>query len=335
MKLFFALWRARNLEFFRDRAALAWTFVFPLLIVVGCAVAFSQPQTTVFTVGLHGDDAVFAERRWLQRDFIKRLSIADLGRGQEQVRHHQLDLLISSDDQRYWYNPASPKGQAITDLLGEPLASAFVEQQLTGAAVRYVDWVMPGILGMNMMFSALFGVGYVIVRYRQNGVLKRLQATPVTPLQFIAAQLGSRLWIVVAVTSSIFLGCAWALDLLVLGSYATLLLIAIMGAVALIALGLVIASRTANEELAGGLLNIATWPMMFLSEVWFSLENAPRWLQAIANLLPLTHIAKAARAVMIENASLLEVAPHLLALLAMTVVFTVIAASLFRWHSGR
>ncbi len=335
MKLFLALWHARNLEFFRDRAALAWTFVFPLLIVIGCAVAFSRPQTTVFTVGLHGDVAALEQQAWLARDFIRRVPLADLRRAQEQVRHHQLDLLISTDGQRYWYNPAAPRGVAITELLGAPLTDGFTAQPLSGAAVRYVDWVMPGILGMNMMFSALFGVGYVIVRYRQNGVLKRIQATPVTPLQFIGAQLGSRLWIVVAVTSSIFLGCAWALDLLVLGSYGTLLLIAVTGAVALIALGLVIASRTANEELAGGLLNIATWPMMFLSEVWFSLENAPDWLQGIASLLPLTHIVKAARAVMIENATLLEIAPHLVALLAMTAVFTVIAASLFRWHSGR
>lgn len=335
MKVFLALLRARNLEFFRDRAALSWSFLFPVLVIVGCAVAFSTPDATVFRVGLHGDVATLAEQPWLQPAFIDRSTVDDLTRGQEQIQHHQLDLLISTDGNRYWYNPDSPSAQALFALVRGPLTGSFSEQQLQGRPVRYVDWVMPGVLGMNMMFGALFGVGYVIVRYRHNGVLKRLQATPATALQFISAQLGSRLWIVVGVNSAIFIGCLFLLDLLVLGSYFTLLLIALAGALSMIALGLLIASRTANEELAGGLLNVATWPMLFLSNVWFPLDDAPQWLQAMADWLPLTHVVKAARAVMIENAGLAEVAHHLGALLLMTAVFMTVAARLFRWHSGR
>lgn len=335
MKAFLALLRARNIEFIRDRAALGWSFLFPVLVIVGCAVAFSKPESTVFRVGLHGDPATLEQLSWLQPDFIDRIAIPDLSRGQEQIQHQQLDLLLSSEDDRYWVNPESPTARALFALIEQPLTAGFSEQQLQGRAVRYVDWVMPGVLGMNMMFGALFGVGYVIVRYRHNGVLKRLQATPTTALQFISAQLGSRLGIVVAVNATIFIGCLFLLDLLVLGSYGTLLLIALTGALSMIALGLLVASRTANEELAGGLLNVATWPMLFLSNVWFSLDDAPQWLQRIADLLPLTHVVKAARAVMLENATLAGVAHHLLALLAMTTLFMLIAAGLFRWHSGR
>ena len=188
-----------------------------------------------------------------------------------------------------------------------------------------------GVLGMNLMFGALFGVGYVIVRYRQNGVLKRLQATPISAMQFLSAQLGSRLLIVVLINGIIFAGCNLFLDLIVLGSYFNLFIITALGSVSMIAVGLLVACRTANEELAGGLLNVATWPMLFLSEVWFSLDDSPQWLQALADFMPLTHIVKATRKVMLDGATLLEVSDHLLWLAVLAGICLVLAASLFRW----
>ncbi|MET0377513.1 MAG: ABC transporter permease [Spongiibacteraceae bacterium] len=338
MRAFLALLRARNIEFFRDRSALAWSFLFPMLMIIGCAIAFSKPDPAVFRIGLHGDIAALQKREWLRPDYLEKISFDHLETAQQRVQHHQIDLLISiegtaSDGSRYWSNPESKRSQALLQLLGTPLATEFHAATLHGRPVRYVDWVMPGVLGMNMMFGALFGVGYVIVRYRQNGVLKRLQATPVKPLEFIAAQLVSRLWIVAGVNLTIFIACKFLLNLLVLGSLALMLLIFVAGALAMISLGLLIASRTASEEFAGGLLNLATWPMMFLSEVWFSLDNAPVWLQRAADLMPLTHVVKAARAVMIEGAGFNDISGHLLVLLITTVVCMAAAARLFRWHT--
>lgn len=335
MKEFLALFRARNLEFYRDRAALSWAFVFPLLIIVGCAVIFSEPDHTVFEVGLHGDTAALRELPQLQQPYLRLIDYEDTQRAQQRISHHQLDLLISNaGERRYWINPDSGSGLAARATL-EMLLADYRAGELQGRAVRYVDWVIPGVLAMNMMFAALFGVGYVIVRYRQNGVLKRLQATPLRAWQFLGAHTASRLMIVVGVNAVIFLGCDLFLDLLVLGNRWTLLWIAICGATAMIGLGLLISSRTASEELAGGLLNVATWPMLFLSEVWFSLDTAPQWLKYLSQLMPLTHIVGAGRAVMVEGATLVEIVPHLLVLLAMTATFLAIAAGLFRWHSGR
>ena len=101
---------------------------------------------------------------------------------------------------------------------------------------------------------------------------------------------------------------------------------------AMISLGLVVASRTSSEELAGGLLNVATWPMLLLSEVWFALDDAPTWLQMLSSILPLTHIVRASRSVMIEGSSLVEVAPHLIWLSVMTLICLSMASLLFRWH---
>lgn len=335
MQMFWALFKARNMEFYRDRAALSWAFIFPLLIIVGCALVFSKPDQTLIRLGLIGDLASYSDLHLAQQTYTETTVYGGSERALEQIAHHQIDLLVTREDTglRYWVNPESSPGMAARQLLlsldGDKTLS---EEQLTGQAVRYVDWVMPGVLAMNMMFASLFGIGYVIVRYRQNGVLKRFQATPVSALQFIVAQVASRLMIVVVVNGLIFIGCDYFLNLLMLGDYSLLLLIALAGALSLLSLGLVIASRTASEELAGGLLNTLTWPMMFFSDIWFSLENAPQWIQSLANIMPLTHVVKAARAVMIEGAGFAAIAHHLLALLITTVLCLLLAARLFRWQ---
>lgn len=333
MKEFLAIFIARNKEYYRDRAALGWAFMFPLMVIVACALAFSNPDTAIFSVGVHGDVKSNPQlSRFLDQPYIKSIEFDDLGKGLERTRHHQLDLLITNEDtNRYWINTESSSSLAAETLFLDAVKD-FNRDTISGREVRYVDWVIPGVLGMNLMFGALFGVGYVIVRYRHNGVLKRLQATPVTAWQFLSAQLTSRLIIVVVVNSIIFIGCLFLLNLLVLGSYLNLFLITVIGAMAMISLGLLIASRTANEELAGGLLNVATWPMMLMSDVWFALDDAPQWMQSAANLLPLTHIVKATRAVMIEGASLYEVSSHLLWLAMMSLVCLGLASLLFRWH---
>jgi ABC-type multidrug transport system permease subunit len=183
---------------------------------------------------------------------------------------------------------------------------------------------------MNMMFSCLFGVGYVVVRYRKNGFLKRLQATPLTAFEFISAQVASRMLLILTITSFIYAGTHLLLDTRMDGSYFTLFLIAVVGAISLISLGLLISARVTSEELAGGLLNLINWPMMMLSGVWFSLEGAPDAVRTVANIFPLTHVLNSARAVMLDGASLADVAPSLLALTAMSAVFLAIGAKIFR-----
>jgi len=335
MREFLALLKARNIEFYRDRAGLAWAFIFPVMIIIGCAVAFSNPDESVFKVGIVGNIDDYQQPNLLNENYIKVFSYASEEKAIERIKYHQIDLLINKNSsKRYWINSESSRGEVIEKLF---LASTtdYSKQTLSGRAVRYVDWVIPGVLGMNLMFGALFGVGYVIVRYRRNGVLKRLQATPISARQFLSAQMVSRLLVVVVVNVLIFFGCALFLDLIVLGSYFSLLVITMLGGLALSAIGLLVASRTSNEELAGGLLNMASWPMLFLSEVWFSLDNSPDWMKWLADLLPLTHIVKSFREVMIEGATLADVSYHLIWLLALTVVCIVLAGALFRWNDSR
>ena len=185
---------------------------------------------------------------------------------------------------------------------------------------------------MNMMFSCLFGVGYVVVRYRKNGFLKRLRATPLRPVEFIIAQIGSRMTLIMVITMFVYTGTHLILGTRMEGNYLTLLLIAMAGAVSMVSLGLLVAARVTSEELAGGLLNMINWPMMLLSGVWFSLEGAGPIIQGAAKIFPLTHILDAARAVMLDGATLVDVLPNLVVLVAMSAVFLGLGARFFRWH---
>lgn len=284
MKRFFALLTARNKEYFRDRGSLAWGLLFPLLIVIGFSFAFSSTRQDVFKVAWLGS-AQRAEtplhREILATKFIQFIEVESIPPALEKLRRHQVDMLINpGDSTQYWINESSPKGYLLEKMLfasEQRLRSNVRKQTVDGKEIRYVDWLLGGLLSMNIMFSSLFGVGYVIVRYRNAGVLRRLKATPVSAFEFLSAQV-------------------------------------------------------ASEEFAGGVLNVITWPMMLFSGVWFSLEGTNPWLQKFAQVFPLTHMVNAARAVMIEGASLFQIADHLAVLAGLTVVFMAVSSFIFRWE---
>jgi len=250
------------------------------------------------------------------------------------VERHQSDLLLDlREAPRYWVNADSPKGYLAEKLLLEAAGGTAQREPVSGAAVRYVDWLLPGILGMNMMFSCLFGVGYVVVRYRKSGFLRRLSATPVTALEFGAAQILSRLMLTVSVTALVYAALALMIPFRNDGSTLLLLVTAVVGAVSMISLGFMVAARFTSEELANGVINLVSWPMMLLSGVWFSLEGAPGWLGIAAQALPLTQMLEAARAIMLDGAGLADVLPRLAVLIAMTALFLGVAAAGFRWRA--
>lgn len=331
-KRFFAILHARNLEFVRDKASLSWSVAFPLLILVGFAFIFDDGGRPVYKVGVLGERVAAAEQHFLSLKHIEYVDYQDQAKAILKLQQHALDLLVEPSRERYWVNISSPKGYFAEQLL-QGIHPTYHKHQLSGREIRYLDWVVPGILGMNMMFGCLFGVGYVIVRYRKNAVLKRLKATPLSAFEFLLAQVVSRLLIVVIVTTGIFLGCHWMFDFYILGSLWLLLLIAILGAISMISLGLLVACRSRSEELTGGLLNLVTWPMMVLSGVWFSLEGAPVGVQYASQLFPLTHVLSAARSVMTDGAGAMEILPQLTTLTLTSVVLLLLASVLFQWDS--
>ena len=339
-KRIYAVFLARNREFLRDRGTLAWNLVLPIVLMLGLSFAFSGDGRDQYTVGVLQDisKTEMDEHPFLDTQFIDFVIFTDRNDAFLKVERHQIDLLVDfSQGGRYWVNPESPKGYFVERLLlhsDNEVGGDIFKAQIMGDPIRYVDWVLPGILGMNMMFSCLFGVGYVVVRYRKNGFLKRLRATPLRPVEFILAQIASRLSLIIVITVFVYTGTHLFLDTRMEGSYLTLLLIAMIGAVSMVSLGLLVAARVTSEELAGGLLNMINWPMMLLSGVWFSLEGAGPAVQNAAKIFPLTHILDSARAVMLDGDTIVDVAPSLVALLMMSIVFLALGARFFRWNQG-
>lgn len=363
MRKFVALFIARTMEFVRDRGTFFWNILFPLILVFGFAFAFSGDQDALFSVGVIGTGnppAQFSEIPGIE--FIRYS-----GQGTEsregvinRLRQHQLDMVLDLEEFAFYLNsesssapilrrlflqdndsqhsetevPALARFQRPGPLLvgGEATTGSFSERQISGAPIRYVDWVVPGIIGMNMLFSCLFGVGFVLVRYRKNGVLKRLKATPVSAFTFISAQAASRLVIVLVTSVFVYIGTNFFLRFEMNGSYGNLLLLTTLAIVCMIAIGLIFAGRLKSEELAGGLMNLVTFPMIILSGVFFSLEGTPELLQRISLGLPLTHFVSGARAIMLDGAGIIDIMPNLLILAGMAIAFLGISAALFRWE---
>jgi len=332
MRRLFAVWHARNLEFLRDRATLIFTLLLPIMLVVGMGFVFGGPQRPLFKVGVLTPKVDKQAHPFLQERYVDFVPIASEGEGLPKITHQQIDLLVDlKGTPRYWVNTDSPKGYIVEKLLLAAAPGA-QRQPVTGAAVRYVDWLFPGILGMNMMFSCLFGVGYVVLRYRKNGFLKRLHATPLTAFEFLSAQVLSRLCLILFVSGILYFGIGTVIHFHSVGNPLLIVLIALLGCLSMIALGLTIAAGISSEELVGGLLNLLTWPMMLVSGIWFSLEGSPRWVQWAAHVFPLTHLLDAARAVMLDGAGLAQITPNLLYLAVTTLVFLSFGAWAFRWR---
>ena len=173
---FLAATRTRSLEFLRDRASLSWNLLVPVLMVLGFAAIFSGPGRPIFTVAVLGEKPISEyQHPFLDTPHLRFYNESDRSTALSKVARHRVDLVIDleSTPPRYWSNPESSKAELAERLLLGSGGPPPIRETVTGRAVRYVDWLLPGILGMNLMFSCLWGVGYVIVRYRKSGHLKR------------------------------------------------------------------------------------------------------------------------------------------------------------------
>ena len=325
-KRIFSIFKARNLEFFRDRSSLGWAFLFPFFIVLGFSF-MNSGNAKIFNVGYAG--AVPSETQQ-KIDSLKSINLLAVDKeiSRKKIAWQQLDLFIDFEAKEVVFNEKSTKYPIVAAALN---LNDYRTSSMTDNAIRYVDWLFPGVIGMNMMFAALFGIGYVIVRYRKNGVLKRFNATPMSSFEFLSAQLLSRLFIVLFTSTVIYFGCSRILNLKTEGSHLLVILIFACSALSLMSLGLLVASRIKSEEFAGGLLNMLTWPMMFLTGVWFNTDNFHPLLQKISQAIPLTQSIAALRSVLLEGKGFSDISGALAYNLIFALIIMTISSFLFKW----
>lgn len=337
-----AIIHARNLEFVRDKSALSWTILFPLLLIAGMYFGFGDMSKYSFKVGVIGQTSA------LQQEFVA-LPIVDLEhinyvkmenevKGLKSLNRFGIDMLIDPVHKKYWFNQQSKEGYFLDKFIQKSVAGNFLYTRinLENTPVRYVDWVWLGILVINIMYGCLYGIGYVIVRYRKNGHLKRLQVTPITVTQFLVAQVVSRVGIVFISNSLVILGCYFLLNPVLAGhiDFLTLGLIFLLGTLSFISLGLLLCSRVTSEELSRGLIELVSWPMLICSGAWFSLEGSHPWLQKFAYTLPSTHFIEALRQITLYGANLSDVMPNINFLAGSTFLFFLAGITLFKWQNN-
>ena len=339
------MFKARNLEFFRDKASFGWNFLFPFLLVIGFGILFGAKEYTEYKIGVFPAPAETLDKETIDipeglknTRFLQFVGFASQAEALTRLRHHKIDLVIQigPPPHRYWISDSSHKGYLMekifqASLIPPEMALTSQKGQVQSPPIRYIDWLFPGILAMNMMFSALWGVGYVVVRYRKNGTLRRLKATPLSAFEYLTAQMLSRLFLLMFTLAVVWFGCDQFFDFIVEGSLINIFFMFFLGSLSLTALGLVLAARGVSEEFTTGALNFISWPMMFLSEVWFSLEGAPQWVRQFAQIFPLTHLLQAIRKISNDGATLIEVLPQIGVLAGMTVLFLSVGAYLFSW----
>jgi ABC transporter DrrB family efflux protein len=341
MSRFWSIFIARNKEYYRDRASFGWNIMFPLLIIVGFALIFQNGGQRPYKVAILTSDTIHPsiQKQVCAHDLFSCIPFSDKDMALDKLNHHKLEMVMEniSHPYQYWINMSSPKGILSESLLTRnTLAKAVLNQRLIkntidSKPVYYIEWLFPGIIAMGMMFSSLFGIGFSIVRYRQNGVLKRLKATPLTSFEYLCAQITSRLLMILITNIILYIGCSWLFGFQCKGSLFHLLVFFTIGTISVISLGLIVAARTKTEELAHGMLNMITWPMMFLSEVWFSIEGAPQWIKNFALCLPLSHVTQGLRKIMNDGTHLLDLSWEIFFLSMLTVLFLCVGSILFKW----
>lgn len=332
---------ARLREFVREPEALFWTFIFPVVISVALAVAFPGGRATPVLVGLEPGPSADAVRRALTgREDI---TIRDVEpRNQERaIREGTAHIVIvPTDPPVYRFDPARTESRMARLVVDAALKRAAGrqdpfqarEEPLQIAGSRYVDWLIPGIVGMTIMGTGMWGVGFSIVQARMRKVLKRLAASPMRRREYLLAQMLARLvFLGPEVVVPLAFG-ALALGMPIRGSYGAVAVVCLVGAVAFTAIGLLAASRPRTFEGISGLLNLCMLPMWILSGVFFSSANFPDPVQPFVQALPLTALIDALRAVVLEGATVGDISGELMLLGVWAVIPFSLAMALFRWR---
>lgn len=332
---------ARLREFLREPEALFWVFAFPVLLALALGLAFRGEAPEKIPVGVVAGPRAESTAAALRRSPALLPRVYEAGTGREALRTGKVSLLVEDDGAPvYRFDPTRPDARAarleVDDALqraagrADPLRPR--ESRVTEPGSRYVDFLIPGLLGLNLMGTSMWGLGFSIVNARTKKLLKRLAATPMRRSEYLLAQMLARLVFLVFEVAVLVGFGALAFGVGVRGSLAALALVSLLGASSFAGLGLLVASRTRTIEGVSGLMNVVMLPMWLLSGTFFSWERFPEAVHPLIRALPLTALNDALRAVMIEGRPLAALGPELGVLLACGAFSFLVAVRVFRWQ---
>jgi len=337
----FELTRVRVLLFVREPEAIFWVFVFPLVLAGVLGFAFRskgvQPARVGLLAGPGSEElaALLAEDEHVE---LVRLDVPEEAR--KSLARAALDVLLTpGSPPALAYDSARPEGESARlrvlrllerRALGQ--AAVATEERVEQTGERYVDFLFPGLLGMNLMGTGMWGIGFAIADVRRRKFLKRLLVTPMRRSSFFLSFIGARLVFLVLEVSVLGAFGVWALSVPLRGSVATFALTCLLGAFAFAGIGILTASRARTIEAVSGMMNLVMMPMWLGSGVFFAYERFPAAVQPLLRLLPLTALNDALRAVCLDGAGPVELARPLGLLFLWGALAFAIALRIFRWE---
>ena len=336
------LWQltlVRFREFLREPEALFWVFGFPLLLAAGLGLAFRNTPAEVIGIGAVGAaGSAFEHEASLDVD-----AFATVEEGLRALREGRIALLVERPEDGaviYHYDDTNPEGRdarmradlALQQHAGrqDPVAASDELMRETGS--RYIDFLIPGLLGMNIMGGSIWSMGFAIVEARRRKLMKRLIATPMPRHYFLLSFLISRLAMLVVEVGAFLAFAVLVFGVPIRGSLILVAGICVLGSLAFGAIGLLLSSRARTIEAASGLMNVTMLPMWILSGVFFSSQRFPDAVQPLIQALPLTAVIDALRATMLQGATLAQLASEVGILAAWLLVCFPLALKLFRWR---
>ena len=342
---------ARMLELKREPEVVFWVFVFPLLLATGLGIAFRNKPADASSVAIVAGAGAQEAKGWLQRSpqhAVFKINIEDGESARKGFRLGKYDLVIEPDLEadpagglryRYRYDPARPESVLARSEVNDALQTAAGRKDVITTSVvtssdpgsRYIDFLIPGLLGMNLMNSGMWGIGFALVDMRQRKLLKRFVGTPMRRGDFLLALLSSRLILMIIEIGLLLTLGVVVFHMKVLGSVLTILLLGAAGAMTFGGLGLLTASRAQKIESVSGLMNLVMMPMWIFSGVFFSYERFPAVIQPLIKALPLTALNDALRASILEGTPLISQWPRFLVMAAWGSISFLLALKWFRW----
>ncbi len=331
-------------EFIRTPEAVFWTYGFPVIMAMVLGLAFGAEEKApvpLVVVKAAGQSAALQPLTVVLGD-NKRLSITELPRAEAELGFKRGKFVVllegSLDDPRMLIDPTRPDAELARLLVERTLLDRGRDgQEVIQASTieipgsRYIDFLIPGLIGLNLLGAGMWGVGFNVVRMRDRKMLRRLMVTPMRRVEFLFAFMLSRLLLVIPDAALIVLFGVLAFDVPVLGSLWLMLLFVLLGGFCFMGLGLLVAARVKTIEGVSGIMNLVMVPMWLLGGSFFSSERFPDAMQWLIQALPITHINDALRLVMLEGGGFAEVWGQVLFLLLFSVACLLSAVKLFRW----
>jgi ABC-2 type transport system permease protein len=333
---------ARMLELKREPEVVFWVFAFPLLLALGLGIAFRNKPAAAISVAITAGGSQDAQAMLARSPEHFKIQTLSAEEAQKGFRLGKFDLVIEPANGggfQYRYDPARPESVLARNEVNDALQTAAGRKDAVPTTSvtssepgsRYIDFLIPGLLGMNLMNSGMWGIGFALVDMRQRKLLKRFVGTPMRRGDFLLALASSRLILMIIEVGLLLVFGVIFFHMRVLGSVGVIALIAAMGSLTFGGVGLLTASRAQKIESVSGLINLVMMPMWIFSGVFFSYERFPAVIHPLIKALPLTALNDALRASILEGTPLLHQWPRLLVMLLWGGISFVLALKWFRW----